>query len=46
MTIEELEIITEMYKHAVDVYRENGKTDYDAGRVEGIKEILEAFAAP
>ena len=35
--------LIELLERVTEVYRENGKTDFDAGRVQGIKEAIEAL---
>jgi len=36
-----LSTLYDALEQAIEVYRANGKTNYDAGRVEGIKEAIE-----
>lgn len=36
-----LKELRELYDHAVEVYKQNGKKDYDAGIVEGLKRAIE-----
>ncbi len=41
MDISELNKINDLYSQALEIYEENGRKDYDAGIVEGIKRVLE-----
>ncbi len=41
MDISELEKLNELYNNALATYQENGKNDYEAGIVEGIKRVIE-----
>ena len=41
MDISELNKLNELYHQAVEIYKSNGKTDYDAGIVEGLKRAVE-----
>ena len=36
-------VLEELYSHALENYQANGKTDYEAGILEGIKRVQEEF---
>jgi len=45
MNILETEKLTNLYEQALETYQANGKNDYDAGVVEGIKRVIELLNA-